>query len=245
MNSFGITDKGKVRRENQDSFLIERVSEKGCLIAALCDGMGGEQAGNIASDLAAKAFVSHVVEKLSSSRAKKPDVKKIMTGACVDANNMVYGYSCFDSHYTGMGTTLVAAVVCENRVFVLNVGDSRAYRITKNRITQITKDHSLVQEMLDRGELTAKEAYNHPRKNVITRALGVDENVPSDIFAPRLQKGDLLLLCSDGLTNMMTDKEIMKFAGTNHDPLSLGRALMSEALQKGARDNVTIVIISK
>ncbi|NCB50969.1 MAG: Stp1/IreP family PP2C-type Ser/Thr phosphatase [Clostridia bacterium] len=245
MNSFGITDRGKARRENQDSFLIERVSEKGCLVAALCDGMGGEQAGNIASDLAAKAFVSHVVEKLSSSRAKNPDIRKIMTAACDEANNMVYGYSCFDSHYTGMGTTLVAAVVCESRIFVINVGDSRAYRILKNRITQVTKDHSLVQEMLDRGEITAKEASDHPRKNVITRALGVDENVPSDVFLPRLQKGDLLLLCSDGLTNMMTDKEILKFAGVNHDPLSLGRALMSETLLRGARDNVTIVIISK
>ncbi|HBD86173.1 MAG TPA: Stp1/IreP family PP2C-type Ser/Thr phosphatase [Clostridiales bacterium] len=245
MNSFGITDRGKVRRENQDSFLIERIDERGCLIAVLCDGMGGERAGNIASDLAAKAFVAYVSEKLSASKAERPDIRSMMTKACNEANNMVYGYSCFDSNYTGMGTTLVAAVVEENRVFVLNVGDSRAYRISKNKLTQITKDHSLVQEMLDRGELTPEEAYRHPRKNVITRALGVDENVPSDIFVPRLLKGDLLMLCSDGLTNMLTEKDILEFAKIYRDPLSLGRVLMDEALRRGARDNVTIVIISK
>lgn len=245
MNSFGITDRGKVRRENQDSFLIERIDRKGCLVAVLCDGMGGEQAGNIASEVAAKAFIAHAAEKISASKLKKPDMKTIMTQACGEANNMVYGYSCFDSNYTGMGTTLVAAVVEESRVFVLNVGDSRAYRITRNQITQITKDHSLVQEMLDKGELTPEEAVGHPRKNVITRALGVNEIVPMDVFAPKLVKGDMLMLCSDGLTNMLTDQEILQTAKVNRDPLSLGRALMDAALGRGARDNVTIVIISK
>lgn len=245
MNSFGITDKGKVRRENQDSFFIERIDKKGCLAAVVCDGMGGEQAGNIASGLAAKAFITHVSEKISTSKLKKPDIRAIMVQACDEANHLVYEYSCFDSNYTGMGTTLVAAVVCDGGTFVLNVGDSRAYKISNKKMSQITKDHSMVQEMLDRGELTPEEARNHPRKNVITRALGVDENVPSDIFTPRLQKGDLLLLCSDGLTNMLSDKEILAASAVNRDPLSLGRALMDEALRRGAHDNVTTVIISK
>lgn len=245
MNSYGIMDKGKVRRENQDSFFIERIDNKGCLAAVVCDGMGGEQAGNIASSLAAKAFVTHVTEKISSSKVKKPDIKAIITQAADEANHLVYEYSCFDSGYTGMGTTLVAAVICTNGTFVINVGDSRAYKITKKKISQITRDHSLVQEMVDRGELTADEARNHPRKNVITRALGVDENVPGDVFTPRLQKGDLLLLCSDGLTNMLSDKEILAYTQEHRDPLSLGRALMDEALRRGAHDNVTIVIISK
>ena len=158
---------------------------------------------------------------------------------------MVYSYSCFDSAYTGMGTTLVSAVMLDGRVYVLNVGDSRAYKITRRRIVQITRDHSLVQDMVDRGEISAEEARTHPRRNVITRALGVDENVPSDSFAPRFQRGDILLLCSDGLTNMLTDNEIFLAAREHRDPLSLGRALMQAALERGARDNVTVIALTK
>ena len=245
MNSYGITDRGKVRRDNQDSFLIERIDERDCLIAVLCDGMGGEKAGNIASDLAAKTYVGEVTQKMKLSRQKKPDARAMMATACHLANHMVYAYSCFDTNYTGMGTTLVSAVICGDDTFVLNVGDSRAYKLTRRRITQITKDHSLVQDMVDRGEITAEEARYHPRRNVITRALGVDENVPSDIFKVRLAKGDLLLLCSDGLTNMLEDREIFALSRENTDPLSLGRALMAQALDRGASDNVTIVILSK
>ena len=245
MNSFGITDRGKVRRENQDSFLIERIDEKDCLIAVLCDGMGGEKAGNIASDLAMKTYVGEIRQKMSISRQKKPDVKAMMVQACHIANHMIYGYSCFDTDYTGMGTTMVSAVALGDEVYVLNVGDSRAYRITKRKLVQITRDHSLVQDMVDRGEISAEEARTHPRRNVITRALGVDENVPCDIFKPRLSRGDMLLLCSDGLTNMLEDREIFELSKHNPDPLSLGRALMAEALERGATDNVTVVIISK
>ena len=241
MKSFGITDRGKVRRDNQDSFLIERIDEKDCLI----DGMGGEKAGNIASDLAAKTYVGELSQKMKITRQKKPDVKAMMIQACHLANHMIYGYSCFDTDYTGMGTTMVSAVVVGDDVYVLNVGDSRAYRITRRKMVQITRDHSLVQDMVDRGEITPEQARTHPRRNVITRALGVDENVPCDIFKPRLSRGDMLLLCSDGLTNMLEDREIFELSKENADPLSLGRALMDEALARGATDNVTIVIISK
>ena len=245
MNSFGITDRGAVRRDNQDSFLIERIDEKDCLIAVLCDGMGGEKAGNIASDLAAKTYVGELSQKMKITRQKKPDVKAMMIQACHLANHMIYGYSCFDTDYTGMGTTMVSAVVVGDDVYVLNVGDSRAYRITRRKMVQITRDHSLVQDMVERGEITPEQARVHPRRNVITRALGVNELVPCDIFTPKLQRGEMLLLCSDGLTNMLEDREILAFSRRNTDPLSLGRALMAEALERGARDNVTIVIISK
>ncbi len=245
MNSFGITDRGKVRHDNQDSFIVEHVEGRDCLIAVLCDGMGGEQAGNVASDLAAKTFISSVKQKLAASKLKVPDCANIMKQACSDANYMVYSYSCFDREYTGMGTTLVAAMFIEDKIFVLNVGDSRVYKLTKNRITQISRDHSLVQEMVDKGEITPEEALTHPRRNVITRALGVDENVPSDTFTPRLGRGSRLLLCSDGLTNMIGDSEILKISNKHPDLLSFGHALMDEALARGARDNVTIIVISK
>ena len=140
---------------------------------------------------------------------------------------------------------MVAAVIYGDSAYVLNVGDSRCYKITRKRMVQVTRDHSLVQDMVDRGEITPAEARTHPRRNVITRALGVNELVPCDVFTPKLQPGDMLLLCSDGLTNMLDDAEIFSCRRRNPDPLSLGRALMAEALGRGARDNVTIVIISK
>ena len=245
MNSFGITDRGKVRRDNQDSFLIERIEGRDALIAVLCDGMGGEKAGNIASDLAAKTYAGVLRQRFSGQKLKGAEIPEAMAAACAEANHMVYSYSCFDSAYTGMGTTLVSAVMLDGRVYVLNVGDSRAYKITRRRIVQITRDHSLVQDMVDRGEISAEEARTHPRRNVITRALGVDENVPSDSFAPRFQRGDILLLCSDGLTNMLTDNEIFLAAREHRDPLSLGRALMQAALERGARANVTVIALTK
>lgn len=245
MNSFGITDKGKVRRDNQDSFLIERLEDRDCVIAVLCDGMGGEKAGNVASDLAAKTFVYEVRQRLAATKKRVPDCGAIMSAACAEANRMVYNYSCFDSAYTGMGTTLVAAIYVDGHFFVLNVGDSRAYKLTGSRITQITHDHSLVQDMVDRGEITPEEARTHPRRNVITRALGVNENVPSDVFRVRLARGSRLLLCSDGLTNMLEDSEILALSRQNTDVLSLGHALMTAALDRGARDNVTILLLSK
>ena len=169
----------------------------------------------------------------------------MMSDACDTANHMIYSYSCFDTDYTGMGTTLVSAVIYGDAAYVLNVGDSRCYKLTRKRMTQVTRDHSLVQDLVDRGELTPEQARTHPRRNVITRALGVNELVPCDIFTPKLQRGEMLLLCSDGLTNMLEDKEIFAIYRRNPDPLSLGRALMAETLERGARDNVTIVIISK
>lgn len=245
MNSFGITDRGKVRRDNQDSFLIERIEGRDALIAVLCDGMGGEKAGNIASDLAAKTYAGVLRQRFSGQKLKGAEIPEAMAAACAEANHMVYSYSCFDSAYTGMGTTLVSAVMLDGRVYVLNVGDSRAYKITRRRIVQITRDHSLVQDMVDRGELTPAEARVHPRRNVITRALGVNELVPCDVFTPRLAGGDMLLLCSDGLTNMLSDREILSLSRRNANPLSLSKALMAEALAREARDNVTIVVISK
>lgn len=245
MNSFGITDRGKVRRDNQDSFLIEHIEGRNCLAAVLCDGMGGEKAGNIASDLAAKTYIGALRQRLSSPKFRAAEVPRAMEDACSEANRMVYSYSCFDREYTGMGTTLVSAVIFEDRVFVLNVGDSRAYKITRKKIIQITRDHSLVQDMVDRGEISAAEARSHPRRNVITRALGVDENVPSDSFSPRLIRGDVLLLCSDGLTNMLEDREIFLASREHHGPLALGHALMDMALERGAKDNVTIITLTK
>lgn len=245
MNSFGLTDKGKVRSKNEDCFAVERVDEKDCLIAAVCDGMGGEKAGETASAIAVRSFVSYTAAELRQETKKNPDVAAVLERACAEANNIVYAYSCFDRDYEGMGTTLVAAVLIGGRTYVVNVGDSRAYMLSGSHLTQISHDHSVVQEMVDRGEITALGARVHPRRNEITRAVGAEESVRCDVFTPKLKKGDRLILCSDGLTNMLMDEEIVLIARKNRDLYDLGRALMKAALDKGARDNVTVVVVSK
>jgi protein phosphatase len=248
MKSFGLTDKGRVRQDNQDSFIIESCTSKECLLVALCDGMGGAKAGGLASQLSNKAFVSYIYAKLTS-RSKRPiDYKTVLQNACAEANSVSYEYSQFDAAYNGMGTTIVGGVINENgNGYIINVGDSRAYHISHrtNSIYQITKDHSLVEELVEFGAITKEQAKNHPQRNVITRALGSDVKVESDYFEFTLQPGDILLLCSDGLSNIVTDLEILDYANEYQDPELICRALMSKALNRGARDNVTVVAVMK
>ncbi len=245
MKSFGVTDRGKVRAENQDSFAIERIESRECLAAVVCDGMGGENAGSIASTLASKIFISYFVDRIMASRARNPDLKRHMVNACKKANDIVYSYSCFSTDYTGMGTTLVAASMIGNQAVIANVGDSRAYHISRKRIVQITKDHSYVQTLIDKGILTPEQAKRHPKKNSIMRALGVDETVECDIFTQKMAKGERILLCSDGLTNFLTDEEIFKTSQQYKLPEEFSRQLVDMVLERGASDNVTAVVLSR
>ena len=248
MKSFGLTDKGKVRKDNQDCFIIESCPARSCLIAALCDGMGGENAGEIASAVANKAFVSYIYNRLTSRTIKNVNYKEALTNACAEANGVAYEYSLFDKAYSGMGTTLVGGVIKSGGTgYIINVGDSRAYHISKraNSIYQITRDHSLVEELVEAGAITKEQARLHPQKNVITRALGSEAEVRPDYFEFTLQPGDILLLCSDGLSNMVTDLEMLEYAKEYQDPELICRALMSKALIRGARDNVTVVAVMR
>lgn len=245
MNSFGITHCGKVRKNNQDSFIIEDFPEVKGILAVLCDGMGGARGGNIASKLASKTFVSFIRDRIHGSKLKYVDVKELLGMACEAANSMVYSYSCFDKEYLGMGTTLVAAFVYEKKAFVINVGDSRAYAIKRDRIEQITNDHSYVQELLDNGEISEFEAKFHPRRNEITRALGVSDRIEYDVFTPAFRSFEKLLLCSDGLSNMISDEEIFESSEINPDPETFAGDLMCRAMDSGAKDNITVVVISK
>lgn len=248
MKSFGLTDKGKVRKDNQDCFILERCDAKGCLIAALCDGMGGAKAGGIASQLSTKAFVSYIYTKLTSRLVRNADYRKILEDACAEANGVSYAYSRFDDAFDGMGTTIVGGVIKNNgNGYIINVGDSRAYHIAKRggTIRQITRDHSLVEELVEAGAITAEQARTHPQKNVITRALGSDARVECDYFTFSLQSGDFLLLCSDGLSNIVSDLEMLEYAKDFPEPEALCRALMSKALNRGARDNVTVVAVMR
>lgn len=243
MTCFGLTDPGKLRSENQDSFLIEDCERASCTILALCDGMGGANAGGLASELSAKAFVNYLFRHLSSYAARQSDYPRLMREACDEANGVAFAYSQFGDNLTGMGTTLVAAVVRKNgEGFVLNVGDSRAYQMHRHNLRRISKDHSLVEELLDAGIINEEQARHHPQKNVITRALGSDVNVEADVFPLDLSPGDSLLLCSDGLSNIVPEAEIAAVLEDSDYAEAACRDLMDLALSRGAPDNVTIIV---
>ena len=245
MKSFGLTDKGAVRRDNQDSFILEKCGNR--LIVALCDGMGGAKAGGLASQLSNKAFVNYIYSRLTRGKIGL-DYAEMLRTACAEANGVAYEYSRFDEAFNGMGTTIVGGVIKYNgNGYIINVGDSRAYHISRrsNSIYQITRDHSLVEELMEAGAITKEQARTHPQKNVITRALGTDTDVDCDYFEFSLQSGDVLLLCSDGLSNIVSDLEMLSCAKECREPESLCRALMTKALSRGARDNVTVVAIMR
>ncbi len=248
MKSFGLTDKGRIRKDNQDSYIIEKVEAKDCLIAVLCDGMGGAKAGGLASQLANKAFVSYVYAKLTSRVSRALDLRQILLDACAEANGVAYDYSQFDEAYNGMGTTIVGGVIKHNgNGYIINVGDSRAYYISRRNdaIEQVTRDHSLVEELVEYGAITKDQARRHPQRNVITRALGSEAAVEADYYEVSLQGGDILLLCSDGLSNVVTETEMLDYAKEYPEPELLCRALMSKALMRGAPDNVTVLAVMK
>ena len=248
MKSFGLTDRGKVRKDNQDSFIIEKCTAKDCLIVALCDGMGGARAGGVASQLSNKAFVAYIYNKLSAGTSRQVNYRRLLRDACTEANGVAYEYSQFSEEFRGMGTTIVGGVIKSNgNGYIINVGDSRAYHVSRRNgsILQITRDHSLVEELVESGTITREEALHHPRRNIITRALGTETKVEADYFDFFLQSGDALLLCSDGLTNTLSDEELLRSVLELQTPEQISRSLMATALERGARDNVTVVVVSR
>ncbi len=244
MKGYTITDIGKVRSENQDCvrFIQNAVPSFGVL--ALCDGMGGARAGSIASEIALTTFISNITEYLTDKKNKTETSDKVRQAA-EQANRLIFERGKADTQCEGMGTTLVAAIIMGKDCYVVNVGDSRAYLVSDDKIEQITRDHSFVEEMVGRGTLTREAARNHPRKNIITRALGAEEAVLCDIFEPKLAKNDLLLLCSDGLSNTLTDEEIFEISSNSKDLSNIGKELLDLALSRGAPDNVTVGLLRK
>lgn len=244
MKTFGITHRGAVRKENQDCFRIDMAPDGSFVTAVLCDGMGGAQAGSIASGIAADTFMSHAANSLDGS-STAGDMRAILTEAVSYANIRVYDRSFSDFACMGMGSTLVALVMNAKRAMVANVGDSRAYLLARGRVTQISRDHSLVEDMLERGQITREQAKNHPQKNIITRAVGVEASVRCDIFEPKLMPGSRLLLCSDGLSNLLSENDILSISEKNSDVERCCRLLLELALDRGAPDNVTVLISEK
>lgn len=241
MQYWYVTDPGCVRVGNQDAVVVEKL-DKNNLLCVVCDGMGGAKSGNVASTLASDVFVQEV--KRTWKADMEPDKADLMLQNAVKlANFTVFDQSQQFEEFSGMGTTLVAALVQNKFATFVNVGDSRAYKIDGDGIQQITVDHSLVQMMVDRGELTPEMARSYPGKNYITRAIGTESLTQSDVFHRRLSKGDYLLLCSDGLTNLIDDQEILFEVAHGANKQQCCQTLLDIAKKRGAPDNVTCLLI--
>lgn len=241
MQSWGLTDPGCVRKQNQDAYRIEQL-DRHTLLCVVCDGMGGAKSGNVASTLAVEVFVEEI------RRTWKPGmesdlVDQMLRSAVKLANFTVYDQAAQFEEFDGMGTTLVAAFIRGKKATIANVGDSRCYGINRGGIEQITKDHSLVQLMVDRGDLTAEVAKSYPGKNFITRAIGTEPLVICDLYHREVSRGDYLLLCSDGLSNLMDDQEILFEVIHGVNKQHCCKRLLSIAKNRGAPDNVTSILV--
>ena len=241
MQYWGLSDPGCVRKQNQDTYQIEQL-DRNTLLCVVCDGMGGAKSGNIASSLAADVFVQEV-RRCWTAAMEQEKVDQMLRGAVKLANFTVFDQAQQFAEFDGMGTTLVAVLVRGRKVTIVNVGDSRAYGIDSEGIQQLTTDHSLVQMMVDRGELTPELARNYPGKNLITRAIGTEPTVLCDVFHLDAHRGDFLLLCSDGLSNMMDDQEILFEVVHVVNKQHCCQRLLNIAKNRGAPDNVTSVLI--
>lgn len=243
----GVSNIGLKRANNEDAFYTPKDGERNIMIVA--DGMGGHNAGEIASDAAVKTVADFLNQCAVEELQKRPEI--LMEAAISRANVLIKSLSRTREEYLGMGTTLTAVLFINGRAVIGHVGDSRGYHYTDGALQCITTDHSLVQELLDMGEITDKEAAQHPQRNVITRALGVHYEVGVDVFNIPFTKGDVLLLCSDGLTGHLSDEEIERLIACRKmkgDCLSqqtldeICRLMLHAALKRGGADNITVVL---
>ena len=241
MQSWGLTDQGCVRSQNQDAYQIAQL-DRNSLLCVVCDGMGGAKSGNIASSLAVDVFVQEV-RRFWMANSTQEKINQMLQSAVKLANFTVYDQAQQFEEFDGMGTTLVAVLIRGRKATVVNVGDSRMYLANEDGIRQITRDHSLVQMMVDRGDLTPEQAKSYPGKNYITQAVGTESMVMCDLYHLDVTKGDYLLLCSDGLSNLLDDQEILFEIVHGVKKQNCCKRLLDIAKTRGAPDNVTSVLI--
>lgn len=242
MRYYSLCDTGKLRKVNQDNIFCS--SEKiGCLpnLFVVADGMGGHNAGELASKLAIDYYIDYLKQKANEDNC---DIETVLKDGISYINDLVYKESLKDENYEGMGTTFVGATFIEETgdLFVVNVGDSRLYLINDG-IRKLTRDHSLVEEMLQDGELTEQEAKNHPKKNIITRAVGVEPKLSADTYKVNCQNVNWILLCSDGLTNMIEEDEMLQYITNALTLQDACNELVNEANQRGGYDNISVILM--
>ena len=233
------SDIGKVRESNQDAYATGEMPN-GVAWAVVCDGMGGAAGGNVASETAVKIISEQITSAYRASMRSK-SIKNLLVSASSAANITVFDLAQANAKLAGMGTTVVCALVTDGVAYIAHAGDSRAY-LLHTELLQLTRDHSVVQEMVDTGRITPEDAKSHPSKNIITRALGVLPEIRVDFCEQAMENADVLLLCTDGLTNFVENAEILQLAKNGADK-NLPELLVEKALENGGGDNVTAVTI--
>jgi len=241
MEYWGLTDPGCIRPQNQDAYQMEQL-DRNTLLCVVCDGMGGAKSGNVASSLAVDVFTQEVRQSWTGDMDQER-IDRMLLSAVKLANFTVYDQAQQFEEFTGMGTTLVAVLVHGKKATVVNVGDSRCYHVDSKGIRQLTVDHSVVQMMVARGEVSPEQARRYPGKNLITRAIGTEPVVLCDIFHRKVERGDCLLLCSDGLSNVIDEQEILFEIAYGQDKQRCCERLLQIAKNRGAPDNVTSVFV--
>ena len=240
MKAFAVTDIGRVREMNQDSYYISP-GDGSIKLFIIADGMGGYKGGEVASSLAIESAKNYILDNYNDTKKEKECILELLRSAIEYANSVVFEKSKEVEDLNGMGTTIDICLVHSNRVYIGHVGDSRVYRQRKDFFRRLTTDHSYVEQLIKEGNITREEAYNHPKKNMLTKALGCTAFVEPDVLVKGFQKNDVLLMCSDGLTNMLRENEISQII--KQDPETACQKLVDAANQRGGIDNLTAVII--
>lgn len=239
MKFFGYSDRGLVRRENEDSFFVPEENDKHKLFL-IADGIGGESHGKLASMMAVDNIVKYFIENEKNIK----DYKEFLTAAIKNTNENVRQFATGRPEFERMGTTLVAALIKDDEVIISNAGDSRCYMIRKGIISQLTVDNSYVQYLLQKGAISTEEAQNHPQRNLITKAIGLEENIDIDTDCTKLYPDDILLLCTDGLTSMLSDEEILHIILEKKGNIQEATEyLVNVAKEKGGTDNITAILV--
>lgn len=244
MRFYGLTDIGIKREKNEDAISIPSENEP-IKLFILADGMGGAKAGEKASQVAIQTIRDYIRLNFIKIERTKEEIEELIRKAMVEANKEVFELSQAYKEYSGMGTTVVVALIYRGRLYIGHIGDSRVYRLRQSVLRQLTKDHSYVQELLRQGTITIEEAKDHPQKNVLLKALGCDRDIVPDVITKGFVKGDIILLCSDGLTNMVDDKQIYEIIMKNTSDLNIAcKMLIDTANGNGGADNISAIIIS-
>lgn len=245
MQYYGKTDIGMQRKDNQDRIYIP-TGKDNIKLFIVADGMGGANAGGTASSMAIEYVRQYIMERYEETQEDKEKVEELIRNAIINANNYVYMKSNENPEYKGMGTTLIVVLIIKNKVFVGHVGDSRVYRIRKNIMRQLTKDHSYVQTLVQSGTITKAEAENHPQKNMLMKVIGCEERVEPDVMVRGFIKDDVILMCSDGLTNMMRTDEIYDEVVNGKSNLEKTcNCLIDNSNKNGGYDNISVILIFK
>ncbi len=240
MQIYTKTDIGRVRKINEDYMYASSAEDK-LKLFIIADGMGGYNAGEVASKLATETAREYIQKNFEKRKSSKEEIENLIKDAIIYANSEVYNKSETNKEFSGMGTTIDICLIYNSKLYIGHVGDSRVYRIRKDFIRKITRDDSYVQTLIEDGTITKEQAFNHPRKNMITKAIGCDKTIEPTVYTKTFIKNDIIILTSDGLTNMLKDKEIFDLVKANNE--NIADILVDTANKNGGNDNITVIVV--